>query len=197
MALAQQPQIILHTPAPKGFLRGVAQRKGIASITVELGNPQVITPEYVNNCVAGILRFLRQLKMVKRSVVKKAERKQTHYKTVICRKGYWLFTKKGGFLRVLPALHSFIKKGQLIATLHDMWGKLKQKIYAPRDGVVIGKSSNPVCSAGCRILQIGLLPKKPLKCPSKDNLPKKRKIDDSLVTTLAYDEGLKDEMLML
>jgi len=195
MAKAQKPQIIMHGKPLPGFLRGVAQRHDIASITVELGNPQVLTPDFIQNTVAGILRFLKSIKVVKSKVVKKAAAKQPRYKTVTCKKGYWIYTNKGGLLRVKPKLHSMIKKGELIATLTDLFGKKVQNIYSPENGIVISKSSNPVCVGGCRIIQLGVVAKgNSMKCKQSKKRPFGIDLDLKLIE--GNDEDDLDDMVV-
>jgi hypothetical protein len=38
-----------------------------------------------------------------------------------------------------------------------VWGALIDAIPAPVDGVVVGKSTNPVCQSGDRIIHLGVV----------------------------------------
>lgn len=44
----------------------------------------------------------------------------------------------------------------MVAVLSDPWGQKVQTYRSPEDGVVIGKSTNPVCRTGSRILHLGI-----------------------------------------
>lgn len=43
-----------------------------------------------------------------------------------------------------------------VARLKDIFGNYVDEYFAPDDGVVIGKSSNPVAEKGSKILHLGL-----------------------------------------
>jgi len=75
--------------------------------------------------------------------------------TVLCEKSKWMYTAKGGFLTVSVALRELVKKGQEVASLRNVFGKSIEKYYAPFDGIVIGKSVDPVNKSGGRILHLG------------------------------------------
>lgn len=70
---------------------------------------------------------------------------------------YWIFTKGGGILNVLPDVNTWVRKGELIATLHNIFGQEEHRYFAPEDGIVVGKSVDPVCQSGCRILHLGVV----------------------------------------
>jgi hypothetical protein len=76
---------------------------------------------------------------------------------VICKSSYWIYTDTGGILRVDPKITERVVKGQRIASMHDIFGKLVKIYEAPEDGIVIGKSVNPVAQTGSRILHLGII----------------------------------------
>ncbi len=49
-----------------------------------------------------------------------------------------------------------VKKGELIATLKNIFGDVVKEYYAPENGVVIGKSVSPINHTGGRILHLGI-----------------------------------------
>lgn len=161
MALArlQEPDIIL---ASKGSpsagasstgrtLRAEASLRGIPCITIEYGNPQVFQAEMTQRGISGIIASMGWLGMYgPRRVAQASE------ETFICSRSYWLYTDQGGFLEVTVDLNERISQGQLIARLRDAFGTLTQEYYAPQDGIVIGKSSNPSGMNGARIIHLGI-----------------------------------------
>lgn len=153
------PDIIVSNKGTASFgsasgltLRAYALSLGIKSITVEYGDPQVIQPEMVIRGVEGLKNIMRYLGMVTGEVVMT----QT---PLICSKSYWVYTDKGGYLEVLVELNQKVTQGQPIALLTDAFGNLIAEYTAPEDGVVIGKSTNPVVINGGRILHLGILTK--------------------------------------
>ncbi|KAG0005580.1 hypothetical protein BGZ80_008647 [Entomortierella chlamydospora] len=152
MARLQNPQIIVHNTSPDGSLRGAAmQQYNIPAITVEIGDPSRFQKRFVKNAILGVTNILSHLKMIE------DDHEVQDYEPVVCAKSYWIFTKGGGILNVLPDVNTWVRKGELIATLHNIFGEEEHRYFAPEDGVVVGKSVDPVCQSGCRILHLGVV----------------------------------------
>lgn len=149
MAMLQRPKIILHNPASDYTLRGAAAEMGIPAITIEVGDPQVFQPRHIRPTLAGVRAVMCHFGMLKkRPYVENSA-------PIVCRSSRWLFTDQGGLLTVLPDLAEPVEKGQLIAFQKDVFGDMVREYHAPSDGVVIGKSVNPVAPTGARILHLG------------------------------------------
>ncbi len=149
MAYLQRPQIIVHNPPHDGTLRGAADDLGIPAITVEIGNPHRFQPEYIRRSLVGIRRLLADLKMVPRRAVAPGP------EPLLCASSHWLFTRRGGLLRVLPQVTEHVEAGQVLATLTDPFGDVIDEIVAPHAGVVIGRAIDPVVGTGGRVVHLG------------------------------------------
>ncbi|MFK7978800.1 MAG: hypothetical protein AB8G86_02360 [Saprospiraceae bacterium] len=68
-----------------------------------------------------------------------------------------MYTDTGGIMTVQPKVTDLVKKGEIIATMRNMFGDLVREYHAPEDGIVIGKSVNPINHTGGRILHLGIL----------------------------------------
>ncbi|OMJ22676.1 N-alpha-acetyl-L-2,4-diaminobutyric acid deacetylase [Smittium culicis] len=151
MALLQNPQIIVHNTSPDGSLRGSAMNLGIPSITVEIGDPSRFQKRFVKNALLGVTNFLSHLKMIPDEIFN-AESDPT-----VCSRSYWIFASVGGGLFVIPEVNTWVKKGEVIAHVTDIFGCMVEKYFAPDDGIVIGKQFDPVCQTGTRILHLGII----------------------------------------
>ncbi len=151
MAMLQRPQIVLHNPPSDGTLRGAAAELGIPAITVEVGNPSRLQREVVRRTAVGLRSVLAEHGVVLRRPVAEGA------PPIVCAGSEWLYTDQGGLLEVLPALVAHVREGEPIARLVDPFGRLKHVYTAPRDGVVIGRSLDPVAEAGARILHLGFV----------------------------------------
>ena len=169
LARLQQPQIILHNSGQDGTLRSAASARGIKAITVEIGNPQLFQNQYVQWSYMGVMRILAYLNMFNSSDSDDETAENVTPNTIMCSKGFWIYTKTGGVLEVYPNVNSIIRKGDLIARIKNIFGNIVDEIYAPSSGVTIGRSSNPVAMAGDRVMHLGII--------RKDNevLPKEAK----------------------
>ena len=151
MAELQNADIIVHNPPLDGTLRGAADDLGIPAITLEVGNPSTFQKKLIRSGVDGVHNVLCDLKMIDDEIM------IIEKKTVVCQKSIWIYTDTGGLLSIPVELRQMIKKGEIIATLRDIFGNKVKEYYAPHDGIVIGKSVSPVNQTGGRILHLGLL----------------------------------------
>lgn len=151
MALLQNAQIIVNHPPSDGTLRGAAEELGIPAITLEVGDPNRFQKGMIRSGLAGIHNVLQELKMTEGQI------EQPEKPPVICKNSYWIYTDKGGILTVHPSVAEMVKKGQVIATLRNIFGDVVKQYLAPEDGIVIGKSISPINQSGGRILHLGIL----------------------------------------
>ncbi len=150
LALLQNPQLIVHNPPNDGTFRGTADELDIPAITLEVGNPGVYQKKLIRSGLVGVHNVLSHLGMTDDELLTPTA------STIICRKSYWIFTETGGLLQVHVDLLERVEKGQLIASLRNVFGELIQEYHAPEKGVVIGKSIAPVNQSGGRILHLGV-----------------------------------------
>lgn len=151
MARLQNAQIIVHNPPSDGTLRGTANEMNIPAITLEVGNPNTFQKGLIRDGLTGIHNVLGYLCMTD------CEIEECDSDTILCKKSYWIYTDTGGIMTVYPKVTELVKKGDLIATMRNIFGDTVQEYFAPEDGVVIGKSVSPVNQTGGRILHLGVV----------------------------------------
>ena len=151
MALLHNAQIIVHNPPSDGTLRGAAEELDIPAITLEVGNPNTFQKKLIRSGLEGIHNVMSYLEMTDDEIVSAEE------ETVICKRSLWIYTDTGGLLTIHVSLRAILKKGDLLASIRDVFGNLKKEYFAPEDGIVIGKSVSPVNQSGGRILHLGIL----------------------------------------
>jgi len=150
LAMLQNPQLIVHNPPNDGTFRGTADDLDIPAITLEVGNPGVYQKKMIRSGLVGVHNVLSHLGMTDDEIL------EPQVPTILCKKSYWLFTDTGGLLHVHVDLLERVEKGQLVASLRNVFGEMVQEYHAPEAGVVIGKSIAPVNQSGGRILHLGL-----------------------------------------
>jgi uncharacterized protein len=151
LAELQNAQIILHNTGKDGTLRRAAMDKKIVALTVELGDPHRFQKKMIKAALIGIDNIIRHLKMCPGKIKKPAQ------KPVMCTRSYWIYTEHGGILEVFPSLTDKVKKGEKIAVVRSVFGDILEEYFCPEDGIVIGKSIDPVNQTGSRILHLGVL----------------------------------------
>jgi uncharacterized protein len=151
MAMLQSPQIIVHNESDDGTLRRAAMLAGIAAITVEVGNPLLFQRELIIHSLRGVQNVLRYLEMIP------GVETVGGALPVVCRRSYWIYTQHGGVLDVGPEVTERVAAGDCIARVTNLFGDLIAEYHAPEDGIVIGRSTNPVCETGARVLHLGVI----------------------------------------
>ena len=150
LALLQHGQIILNSPAPDSTVRGFVNENGGKAITLEVGDPNKFQKGMIRSGLTGIHNTLNYLNMTE------GEIEYPNEEPVICQTSYWIYTEDGGILQVLPDVTAFVKKGEKIAILKNIFGDTLKEYFAPETGIVIGKSTHPVAPTGSRILHLGV-----------------------------------------
>lgn len=150
MAELLQPQIILHNPAPKQTLRGQAIALGIPALTLEIGNPHRIQKDLVRTSLIGIKNILRDFKILSGPISSK------NVETLHCETSFWMYTQEGGFLETIFPVATVVQKGECLARMRNIFGDVVKEYKAPCDGVIIGRSVNPVAQSGARVVHLGM-----------------------------------------
>ena len=151
MAYLQRPQIILHNSPSDRTLRGAAMDLGIPAITVEIGDPQVFQPRHIKASLNGVRRVMAEIGMLPRRSVSVGSH------PVLCESSSWIYADYGGLLEIPPKPTDLIKANEVIAQQRNIFGEVICQYRAPYDGIVIGKSVNPVAPTGARILNLGVI----------------------------------------
>lgn len=151
MAFLQSPEIIVHNEARDGTLRDAAMELGIAAITVEVGDPLRFQRRMIRDSLVGIRAILDEF-----GFIPSAPTAQEDDAPIVCSRSQWIYADDGGLLEVLPDLAELVERGKPIARLRNPFGDILATYSAPFEGVVVGKSTNPVCRTGSRILHLGL-----------------------------------------
>lgn len=151
LAHLQRPRIIVHSPPADGTLRGAASDLGVSAITVEIGNPQLFQRDAVRSSVRGIRAVLAEAGVLPKRKL------QLGPPPIVCVQSGWEYTDRGGLMQVEVELAAMIRRGDVLASLHDPWGQPVTSYRSPHDGIIIGRSVDPVASTGARIVHIGQL----------------------------------------
>ncbi len=151
MASLQNAEIIVNNPGGDGTLRSAASSMGIHSITVEAGDPHKFQRGMIRSAVTGSLNLMSDLDMLPDPIVEPEE------PAVACSRSFWMYTDYGGVLEIFPKITDLIRKGDRIAIVRNMFGDIKRTYHAPCDGIVVGRSINPINQTGSRIIHLGVL----------------------------------------
>ena len=149
MARLLHPQLIVHKPATDGSLRGWASSHGIPAVTLEIGDPQRRQGDFVTESVRGLRRVLRATGVLPGSPSAPQQPTVTE-----CRKSKWTYATRGGLLHVLPDVGTRVEEGNVLGRLYDAFGNEVERYVCPKDAWVVGKTADPICQTGGRIVHL-------------------------------------------
>jgi uncharacterized protein len=141
--------VLLHSHTRDGSLREAAGQQGIAALLFEGGEPLRFNEDAIRQGVDGTLRMLRALGM------RKQHPKPPRAPPVEIRASSWVRARRGGVLHLNVELGDRVREGQALGRVADMLGDEARPVLAPFDGLVIGKTLNPLVSQGDGVLHLG------------------------------------------
>jgi len=133
-----------------GTFRNSCDKLGVNMLLFEGGKSLNLNQQVTEEAVEGTKRFLNHLEMLNpRKKIKIPENK-----TIYIEKSNWIRAKYSGMFHGLTEIGSFVKKGDLLATISDPYGKIEHKVKAPHEGFIINVNDAPIIYQGDAIYHI-------------------------------------------
>ena len=127
-----------------GSFRNSSTKMNIKMLLFEGGKSLDINNEVANEGINGVKRVLAYLDMLDpKHTIEIPENK-----TIYIEKSNWVRAKCSGMLHDYNTIGTFVKKGTILATITDPFGKFERKIKAPNDGYVINSNQSPIVYEG-------------------------------------------------
>ena len=134
--------------ASSTVLRNAAAQAGVDVFMTELGGEGRAVKDHVAFEVRGMSNVLKQIGILPGE----PEDLPSNY---IRYDGFWLHGHAGGIFRSNLTLRQRVKKGQTLATIHDLLDREVAVVKAPYDGIVIGFRTVPRIRPGDWTVWIG------------------------------------------
>ena len=138
--------VALHSRLRDGSLRAHAGKRGLAVLVFEGGESQRFNESVIEVGVAGTLRVLAALGMIK--PVERPEEAP-----FLARRSSWVRARRGGILRVTARLGDRVEPGQELGRISDVFGSDSLRVKARHSGVVIGINRNPAIPRGAALVR--------------------------------------------
>lgn len=183
MAKAFNAPVILHSELLPGSLRALCSEKNIPIILYEAGEALRFDETSIRIGVNGIINVLRDQEMLPK-VFKKKKRIP-----LITKNSQWVRSIESGVIRTIKALGDVVKENEIIAYIDEAHGEKTYELYAPFDGVIIGKSEIPLAQEGDAIFHIA-------KFKNMDNVESKMEYFHENQTEQSEFNELKDEEII-
>jgi predicted deacylase len=130
-------------------------QRGIAALTVELGESHVVNEKNVELGVQSVFNVLSHLSMVKlngepfrHTVPAELEGKTLHYSARP-------YSSTSGVMRCLVSPGEMVRQGQPIAKIYNSFGRLQQTLLAESNALVLGQSDSSVAFPGAPVMAFG------------------------------------------
>ena len=157
VVIKEQDSVPFSGPEMEKTLTGSLLRKGVPAITLELGESYVVNEKNVEDGVSSIWNILAGLEMTK-----------PQDKSFNCQVPVIFMDKMldysnqppastSGVIRFMVKPGQAIRKGDKVARIYNVFGKLQETIIAERDGLVLGHSDTSVALPGAPVATFGLL----------------------------------------
>lgn len=150
LALAFEAPVVLHSELRDGSLRGAAQDNGIPILLYEAGEALRFDEKSIKIGVKGIVNVLKANGMLPNTTSKS----QWANKTSVSTASAWIRAENGGMIQTIKNLGDTVKKGEVIARIHEMYENQRFEILAPFDGIIIGKTQIPLIHEGDAVFHI-------------------------------------------
>jgi predicted deacylase len=127
-----------------GSFRSASEKLNVKMLLFEGGKSLDINNHIADEGVNGVKRLLSHLDMLdpKHNVI------QQKTPTIYIEKSGWVRAKCSGLLHDYNTIGTFLKKGSVLATITDPYGKFERKVKAPNDGYVINANLSPIVYEG-------------------------------------------------
>ena len=136
-----------------GTFRNSCDKLGVKMLLFEGGKSIDINDTITKEGVDGTKRILFNLGMLNaRKRISTPE-----HKTFYIEKSNWIRAKYSGMFHGLTKVGIYVKKGQILATISDPYGKVEHKLKAPHSGHIINVNDSPIVYVGDAIYHISNL----------------------------------------
>ena len=149
LAIAFGVPVLLHSRMRDGSLRECAAEQGIPILVYESGEALRFDEFSIRVGVRGVFRVMRHLGMLRQSL-----RKTRQPEPMMTNRSTWVRASNSGIMRSLTSLGAKVKKGEAIGIIGDPMGNMETAVYAPEDGIVIGKANLPLVSEGDALFHV-------------------------------------------
>jgi uncharacterized protein len=140
----------LYSKNISGSFRNSCDKLGVKMLLFEGGKSLDLNEEVTKDAIEGTKRFLDHLDMLnprKKAIIKTK-------KPIYIEKSNWLRAKYSGMFHGVAVIGSFVKKGDLLATISDPYGKVEHQVKAPHEGYLINVNDAPFVYQGDAIYHI-------------------------------------------
>ena len=148
LAYAFAAPVMLNASIRDGSLRSCAAEQKFPMLVYEAGEALRFDETCIRAGLRGVLRVMRYLEMLP------PLKKSTHVEPVVAASTSWVRASISGIVSRKARLGARVEAEQVLATVGDPLGEDQEKVYAPYDGIVIGRSNLPLAHEGDALFNV-------------------------------------------
>jgi predicted deacylase len=149
LARAFKAPVMLKSKPEKGTLRGIASNYNSTVILFEGGEGLRYDDKVISICISGILNVMHELEMIKLD-----KQREVKDNIIQASSSYWERASETGSLRSFKKLGEFVKEGEILGEISDLFLQNKASIKAKESGVLIGITTLPLVYKGDALFHI-------------------------------------------
>jgi predicted deacylase len=141
--------VILTSALRDGSLRQEAKKIGVDVLLYEAGEGMRFDEMSVRAGVAGLLRILKEIKMLPKAGIAKPKAD-----SLLCSDSNWLRAPAGGLLRMFKAEGDVVAEGDIVAAISDPFGEGEVEVKTRYAGIIVGRAVMPIAHEGDALFHI-------------------------------------------
>jgi predicted deacylase len=150
LAMAFGAPLALHSRIRDGSLRQAATEHGAKVLLYEGGEAWRFDERSIKAGSAGVLRVLAATGFIE-PVAPEAE------PPLVSRSSKWMRSGRSGIIQRDVQLGDHVTEGQVVARVHDTFGKKLSDVKSRADGIVIGHTQHPLVNRGDAIVHVAMV----------------------------------------
>jgi predicted deacylase len=154
MARAFNSPVILNTPIAEGTLRNSAEKLNIPVIVYEAGEALRFDEVAIRAGVKGIVAVMRELGMITGAKQQQKQQQPKPRDPFEAKSSTWVRAPKSGILRANKSLGMKVSKGEFLGAISDPFGEDEERVTAPVEGIIIGRTNIPLVNEGEALFHI-------------------------------------------
>jgi predicted deacylase len=150
LARAFGAPVIVEASLRDGSLRQYGMERGLPMLLYEAGEGLRFDALSIRGGVRGVLNVMRELGMLAAS----PSRRRVPAAAIESRESQWVRAPVSGLLRVELPMGSRVHAGQVLGRIADAVGDNEATVTSPIEGIIIGRTNNPVVNGGDALFHI-------------------------------------------
>lgn len=133
-----------------GSVKSYLMQEGIPALTLEMGGEGRLRPHEIERMYQAFVNVMKHLNMID-------GKPEIPENQIFVNRGYWVRAPIGGLLYIHVEPLQSVQKGDELATITDLFGRIREVLIAPVDGWIVGTRTLGTVATGQYITNVARL----------------------------------------